>query len=206
MNVFRIKLSANTDRYTWTWLLAFTVFTMISWTRADSSDAGKFTRLTEQSTDIDDQTARMESLPKFIRGKTIYQNQCASCHGENGEGVAEEYDEPLYGNRSLESLTRRIVRTMPEDDPDLCVDEDAVAVSAYVFHSFYSAEARHNMGMAPRIELARLTVPQYQNSVADLLGYLTPSMEVKGPKDPSLVTAGPQECAGGTFYFFAGQF
>ena len=62
MNVFRIKLSANIDRCTWTWLLGLTVFVMISWTRADSADAGKVTRLTEQSTDIDDQMARMESL------------------------------------------------------------------------------------------------------------------------------------------------
>ena len=201
MNVFRIKLSTNTDRYTWTWLLGLTAFVMISWTRADNADTGKVAAPTEHSTDIDDETARMESLPEFIRGKTIYQNQCASCHGENGEGVAEEYDEPLYGNRSLKSLTRRIVRTMPEDDPDLCVDEDAVAVSAYVFHSFYSAEARHKMGMAPRIELARLTVPQYQNSVADLLGYLTPSMERKGPKDPSLKASGSGEAGLNAVYF-----
>jgi len=76
MNVFRIKLSANIYRCTWTWLLGLTVFVMISWTRADSADAGKFARLTEKLTDIDNQMAPMESLPKFIRGKTIYQNQC----------------------------------------------------------------------------------------------------------------------------------
>ena len=145
-------------------LLVFVCMTLIPWIQAENvgSDA------------------------VFERGRAIYENQCANCHGDQGEGVDEEYDEPLYGNRSLESLTRRIVRTMPEDDPDLCVGEDAAAVSVYVFHSFYSAEARHKMGIAPRIELARLTVPQYQNAVADLLGQLTPTTAGKAPEDHSL--------------------
>ena len=71
MNVFRIKLSANTDRQTWTWLLGLTVFVMISWARADSADAGKFTRLTEKSADIDDQMARMESLVEMRKQSLI---------------------------------------------------------------------------------------------------------------------------------------
>ncbi len=119
----------------------------------------------------------------FLKGQKIYNDQCASCHGDQGEGVEDEYDEPLYGDRSLKSLTRRIVRTMPEDDPDLCVGEEASAVSYYVFNAFYSAEARHKMGIAPRIEMARLTVPQYQNSVADLLAMLTPAVNGKQPVD-----------------------
>ncbi len=35
------------------------------------------------------------------RGKEIYFEHCASCHGDEGEGVDEEYDEPLWGDRSL---------------------------------------------------------------------------------------------------------
>ncbi|MGE3313059.1 MAG: c-type cytochrome, partial [Limisphaerales bacterium] len=54
-------------------------------------------------------------------GARIYREQCVSCHGANGEGVADKHDEPLYGERSLESLTKLIVRTMPEEKPEACV-------------------------------------------------------------------------------------
>ena len=56
--------------------------------------------------------------------------QCAQCHGANGEGVDDEYDKPLYGDRSVDRLANLIERTMPEDEPELCVGDDAAAVSA----------------------------------------------------------------------------
>lgn len=127
MKLFRVISSIIRDSFLRMCLVSVVCATLTPWGQADN----------------------VEPDTIFDRGKAIYENQCANCHGDQGEGVAEEYDEPLYGNRSLESLTRRIVRTMPEDDPDLCVGEDATAVSTYVFHSFYSAEARHKMGIAP---------------------------------------------------------
>jgi hypothetical protein len=94
---------------------------------------------------------------------------CVRCHGPNGEGVADKHDEPLYGDRSLKSLVRIIQRTMPEDKEVKCTTEEAEKVAAYIYEKFYSPAARAKAN-PPKIDLARLTVSQYQNSVADLLG------------------------------------
>ena len=102
-------------------------------------------------------------------GRAIYQKVCVDCHGEKGEGVEDKADDPLYGNRSLASLAGRIVRTMPEDREDECVSSDADAVAEYIYFAFYSPEARARNAGARR-SLTHLTVAQYRNSVADLVG------------------------------------
>jgi hypothetical protein len=73
------------------------------------------------------------------------------------------------GDKSIGQLTRLIAKTMPEDDVGSCVGGDAARVAAYIHESFYSptAQARHAQA---RLELARLTVRQYRNVVADLIG------------------------------------
>ncbi len=107
------------------------------------------------------------------RGAAIFQRLCASCHGDSGQGVAGEYPRPLVGDKSLEKLTRLIERTMPDDDPKQCVGEDAAVVARYVHDAFYSpiAQARNRTA---RVELARLTVGQHRNAIADLIGGLRP--------------------------------
>ena len=107
-----------------------------------------------------------------LSGELIYANQCAKCHGDKGQGVADEYDEPLIGDWPVEKLTRVITRTMPEDDPKKCVGAAAELVARYIFEAFYSpeAQARNN---PPRIELTRLTNRQFLHSVADLIASFT---------------------------------
>lgn len=107
----------------------------------------------------------------------VYQQKCARCHGPQGEGVAEAYDGPLYGNDSLAALTERIETTMPEDDPESCVGDEARQLAEFIYHQFYSREARIANGLleAPRVELSRLTVPQHRQAIADLLGQFTPN-------------------------------
>jgi cytochrome c553 len=102
-------------------------------------------------------------------GEQIYRQQCAWCHGANGQGHPKRYPNPLVGTKSVDQLTELIDKTMPEDDPSKCVGEDARKVAVYVYDAFYSpaAQARN---APPRIELSRLTVRQYQNAVADLIG------------------------------------
>jgi mono/diheme cytochrome c family protein len=102
-------------------------------------------------------------------GKVIYDSLCLDCHGDRGQGVEGKYDEPLVGDRSLEALARKIDKTMPEDDEGACVGEDAKLVAAYIYDAFYSpvAQARVN---PPEKDLARLTIPQFRNSVMDLIG------------------------------------
>ena len=102
------------------------------------------------------------------KGDAVYREKCASCHGAAGEG-SDEYPRELAGDRSVPQLARLIARTMPEDDPGTCVGGEAEAVAAYVHERFYSREARER-NKPPRVELTRLTVRQYQNAAADLLG------------------------------------
>lgn len=102
-------------------------------------------------------------------GAVIYEKMCAECHGKNGQGVDGKYDEPLIGDRSLEALTRKIEKTMPEDKEGTCVGEDAKAVSAYIYDAFYSQAAQARMS-PPAKDLTRLTIGQYRTSVMDLVG------------------------------------
>ena len=116
-------------------------------------------------------------LPGAARsGAEIYKESCAKCHGPKGEGVADKHDEPLYGDRSLASLTRYIDRTMPEDDPDLLDADQSAKVAGYIYDAFYSPQARARIH-PPRVELARLTVQQYLNVAADLVESFRPKVE-----------------------------
>jgi Protein of unknown function (DUF1592)/Protein of unknown function (DUF1588)/PA14 domain/Protein of unknown function (DUF1595)/Cytochrome C oxidase, cbb3-type, subunit III/Protein of unknown function (DUF1585) len=101
-------------------------------------------------------------------GEQIYQKQCASCHGAAGDGTKEHYRKPLAGDRSVAQLARLIAKTMPKDDPGTCVGEDAEKVAGYIYDAFYSKAAQER-NKPPRIELSRLTVQQYQNTIADLI-------------------------------------
>ena len=105
-------------------------------------------------------------------GEQVYARQCARCHGPAGEGT-KDYPTPLAGDRSVPSLAKLIARTMPEDDPGTCTGPDAEAVARYIHDAFYSPAARAR-NKPPRVELARLTVAQYRNAVADVIGGFRP--------------------------------
>ncbi len=102
-------------------------------------------------------------------GAQIYTRLCAACHGARGEGVANEYAQPLMGDKSILELSALIDKTMPSGEPDKCNAEEAKTVAAYIHETFYSpiAQARNQ---PPRIELSRLTVRQYRNLLTDLIG------------------------------------
>ena len=106
-------------------------------------------------------------------GGTIYEEECASCHGDRGQGVDEEYDEPLWGDKSVESLARYIHKSMPEENEEAVEDEEAAVVAGYIHDAFYSpaAQARNT---PPRVELTRLTNIQYRQTMADLVGSFGP--------------------------------
>nr|MCU0721786.1 PA14 domain-containing protein [Pirellula sp.] len=107
------------------------------------------------------------NAPLMQRGKNIYQNQCASCHGASGEGVSGNYPEALVGDSTVGELTQIIHDTMPEGEPHLCIGDDAAAVAAFIHQSFYSPEAQHRRN--PRKpSFARLTGNQLRQSLADL--------------------------------------
>lgn len=108
------------------------------------------------------------------QGKRTYRELCASCHGASGQGVDGKHADPLVGEKSVLELARYIEKWMPEEEPERCVGEDAERVARYIHEAFYSpiARARHREA---RIELSRLTVSQYRNSVADLIGSFRPA-------------------------------
>ncbi|HXT59639.1 MAG TPA: DUF1592 domain-containing protein [Pirellulales bacterium] len=109
------------------------------------------------------------SADDALTGEQIYQKQCAACHGAKGEGVIDGYAKALVGDRPLDDLARVIEKTMPKDEAEKCVGEDARKVAAYIYEAFYSKAAQIR-NSRPRVELARLTVRQYRNAVADLVG------------------------------------
>ncbi len=103
------------------------------------------------------------------RGKQIYRERCASCHGASGEGVKDRHSTPLTGDKSVLQLARYVEKNMPEDKPKTLGGKEAEQVARYIHDSFYSpiAQARNR---SPRIEPSRLTVRQFQNAAADLVG------------------------------------
>ncbi len=103
-------------------------------------------------------------------GEQIYTRLCANCHGATGQGTNETQNHPLIGDKSIGQLTKLIEKTMPEDNVGSCVGDDAASVAAFIHESFYSPTARARNEVA-RVELARLTVSQYRNAVADLIGH-----------------------------------
>ena len=102
-------------------------------------------------------------------GARIYAEKCAACHGEQGQGTPETYPDALVGDKSVAELTDLITRTMPEGSPEDCVGEEAAQVAAWIHETFYSPMAQARSQPA-RVELARLTVREYRNSVMDLVG------------------------------------
>lgn len=102
-------------------------------------------------------------------GAKVYREACAECHGKRGEGVAGKHDEPLAGQRNIPALTKYIAKSMPEDKEGTVVGKDAENVAAYIYDAFYSPAAQLRNSPVQQ-DLSRLTVEQYQNSVADLIG------------------------------------
>ncbi|NBR05210.1 MAG: DUF1592 domain-containing protein [Planctomycetes bacterium] len=117
------------------------------------------------------QFGRVQGAPN---GKKIYETKCLSCHGLNGEGVKGKYNKPLSGDLTPNQLAKIIEETMPKEDPGSLSEADALAVSAYIHEGFYSSIARERNRPA-RIELSRLTVRQYRNSMMDLVGSFRPN-------------------------------
>lgn len=101
-------------------------------------------------------------------GQAIYKEECARCHGHMGEGT-KKTTRPLVGEKSPFQIFELIKRTMPDDDPGSCTDDEYRKVAAYIHDAFYSPDAQARLH-PPRVALAHLTVGQYRNSVADLIG------------------------------------
>ena len=101
-------------------------------------------------------------------GQNLYLSKCAICHGENGEGVKGKYAKPLHGSLTSAQLAKVIEETMPKEDPGSLKAHESLDIANFMQQNFYSLIAREKNRPA-RIELSRLTVRQYRNSVMDLV-------------------------------------
>ncbi len=126
------------------------------------------------------QEAPLSDEQLLERGKQIYHSACAECHGDQGQGVAKAYGEPLTGDATLGELTVTIHDTMPEGAPEQCVGEDARAVAKYIYEAFYS-EAAQIRNRPPRILLAHLTGNQLRQSLSDVYSHFSGVSEL--PKE-----------------------
>jgi mono/diheme cytochrome c family protein len=106
-------------------------------------------------------------------GEQLYRQHCSRCHGKAGEGT-KKAPRPLVGDRSVHQLGKQIDETMPEDDPDKLDAAESLRVAEYVHQAFYSPTAQARL-QPPRVALSRLTVAQYRNTVADLVGSFRPA-------------------------------
>ncbi len=127
------------------------------------------------------ESAAAGDAPAAQRGAELFARVCADCHGGRGEGVEYLYDHPLHGDLSVGQLADLISRTMPEEDPDSVVGEDAAAVAAFAHDAFYSEAARLR-NAPPRVELVRLTQSQYRSTIADLATGFTNDRNIEGDR------------------------
>jgi len=114
-------------------------------------------------------TSRADKSPgtTAASGETLYLQQCAPCHGAKGEG-AKGYPHPLMGTRTVGELARFIAQSMPPGSRH-CPALEAQKIAAYLYDAFYSPIAQER-NRPSRVALARLTVRQFRNAVADLVG------------------------------------
>ena len=124
------------------------------------------------------QAADKQAVDK--QGRAVYSAKCAKCHGRDGQGVKGKTVEPLGGESAIEELAALITETMPEDDPETCMGEEAKSVARFLFHAFYSNEAKERN--RPTIKLARLTGPQLRQSLADLYGRLAGQVDASSER------------------------
>ena len=130
----------------------------------------------------------LATLDQCVRAR-VGQRACGSCRGADRradlqgdvrplprrEGARGRRStlHPLTGDWSVARLAAVIDRTMPEDDPDKLDAAGSKRVAEFIYDAFYSPVAQAKLN-PPRIELARLTVKQYRNAIADVIGSFRP--------------------------------
>ena len=101
------------------------------------------------------------------RGRSLFAEHCASCHGDRGQGESSIYAEPLRGDASIGELSALIADTMPEGEPELVTGEDADAIATFIHAEFYGTAAQAR-SRPVRASFSRLTGDQLRCSIADL--------------------------------------
>lgn len=74
------------------------------------------------------------------RGQAMYTERCSTCHGDKLAGKPDEDIPPLTGGRfndvwngrTLDALFKKIVRTMPQDDPGRLTPQQTADAVAFI--------------------------------------------------------------------------
>ena len=103
-----------------------------------------------------------------VGGQRIYRSSAPAATARRAKGPRIIRGRSRATGRSPSSPSSS-PRRCPRTTPGRASATDAEKVAAYIYEAFYSktAQARNT---AARIELSRLTVRQYRNAVADLIG------------------------------------
>jgi mono/diheme cytochrome c family protein len=117
-------------------------------------------------------TPTPQAKPSAANGAALYKAQCAGCHGANGEG-AKGYPKPLIGSKQPVELASFIAKSMPPG-PKKATPADAQKIAGHIYDAFYSPIAQERNRPA-RVQLSRLTVRQFRNTVFDLVASFRPS-------------------------------
>ena len=108
---------------------------------------------------------------QIVRGMQIYQNNCAGCHGVNGEGIGS--NPSLNTERSVPAMIDYIRDFMPQGRPEDCDQTCSEDVAEYI-QTLWVTEIACDTSLTPVSYGARqlkiLTRFEYQNSVEDLVG------------------------------------
>ena len=114
----------------------------------------------------------------LVRGQHQYQENCAGCHGQDGEGIGSF--PPLNTERDLDDMMSYIINFMPPSNPGSCDQQCAEDLATYI-QTLWITEATCDRAIAPISYGARqikiLTRLEYQNSVEDLLGVDYPAAD-----------------------------
>jgi len=102
------------------------------------------------------------------RGTTLYAEQCASCHGENLEGVADLFPAlagdvfaKTWQGRSVGELFDKIATTMPALDPGSLKPEQNADITAFILSkSKYPAGAADLAASADPLKQIQIVAPQ----------------------------------------------
>jgi hypothetical protein len=115
-----------------------------------------------------------------LSGKQLFRKHCMECHGDRGQGVADEYGKPLVGEWPIEKLVRYIDKTMPDYEPELVKGKDAEAVARFVFETFYRKPELFRK--ESKVQLARLTNRQFRQSLSDLFAQFEGQPRLTNPE------------------------
>jgi mono/diheme cytochrome c family protein len=102
------------------------------------------------------------------RGETLYGEQCASCHGEKMEGVADLFPaltgEPFvkaWSGKSVGEFFEKIQTTMPALDPGSLKPEQTADIVAFILsHSKYPAGATELASTADALKPIQIVAPK----------------------------------------------